>query len=101
MIKNTFDGLLDDNISPAATRSGRAVNRVGRMTKAGVSRRTQASQMTDNSPTGQTYEERDVEAYQKLERDSEVGVIVTQKQANALIKDAVENQPAFTPNLAK
>lgn len=90
---------IDDSISSTSSRAGRVIQRVGNMTKANVSARTQATQMTDNSPTGQTYYESDIYAYQKLAIDSKTKVVITQEQAQALIEDALggdegETKPA-------
>ncbi len=82
---------FDDSISSASTRAGRTINRVGNMTRAGVDAEVQALQMTKQSPTNQQYDVRDVQAFQKLEADSRVGVPITQHQVNALIQDTKDN----------
>lgn len=82
---------FDDKISSASTRSGRVVQRVSNMTKAKVAPAAQAAQMTHNSPTGQTYTPQDIQSYQKLATDSEVKVVITQAQSNALISDSIDN----------
>lgn len=89
-----LNGLSDfqDGISSPSTRAGRAVQRVGNMTRAGVVDTAQAAQMSHNSPTGETYTVQDIQSYQKLAQDSQTRVVVTQSQANALIKDALQNQ---------
>lgn len=90
-ITDTGTDLLEKVSSPSS-RSGSVVERAGKMTEEGVHKDVTALQMSRNSPNGQTYTERDVEAYAKLHEDSKTKVVITAKQARALIKDQQENK---------
>ena len=72
-------------------RAGYSIERVGKLIDAGVSRRTIASQMADNSSNNQSYTETDVQAYAKLWEDVKTKVVITKAQTTALINDNKED----------
>ncbi|MFL1404374.1 hypothetical protein ACJO2E_03385 [Marinobacter sp. M1N3S26] len=82
---------LLEKVSSPASRSGSVVERSGKMTEQGVDPEVTALQMTKNSPNGQKYTAQDVDSYAKLYQDSETRVVLTAKQARALIKDQQES----------
>lgn len=86
---NVVDTTTDllEKVSSPASRSGSVVERAGKMTEEGVDKEVTALQMTKNSPNGQQYTVQDVVSYAKLHRDSKTKVVITAKQARALIKD--------------
>lgn len=89
---DTTTDLLEKVSSPAS-RSGSVVERAAKMTEEGVDKDVTALQMTKNSPNGQTYTAEDVDAYAKLHKDSTTKVVITAKQARALIKDQQDTNP--------
>lgn len=78
---------LIEKVSSPASRAGSVVERAGKMREEGVDSDVIALQMTKNSPNAQTYTTNDVEAYSKLYQDSKTKVVITSKQARALITD--------------
>ena len=78
-----------EKVASPSSRSGSTVERVGKMIDAGVSPNVIALQMTENSPNSHTYTTQDIESYSKLYTDSKTKVVITAKQARALIDDAV------------
>lgn len=97
VVDTTFDLL--DKVSSPTSRAGSTVERAAKMTNEGVDKDVTALQMTKNSPNGQTYSAADVEAYAKLYKDAETKVVITSKQATALIKDQ-KTSSSNTSNLA-
>ncbi|EGQ8136995.1 hypothetical protein CGI03_23405 [Vibrio parahaemolyticus] len=98
-IKDTVDNVVDtgvdllDKVSSPSSRAGSTIERAAKMTREGVDKDVTALQMTKNSPNKQTYSAADVEAYSKLYKDTETKVVITSKQATALIKDQKESTP--------
>ncbi len=84
-----------DKVSSPASRAGYTVERVGRMLEAGVSPRTIATQMSDNSTNKINYTEQDILAFGNLYQDAKTKVGITSEQARALIADKQENDIAL------
>ena len=95
---DTITDSLEKVLSPAS-RSGSVVERAGKMTEEGVDKDVTALQMTKNSPNGQKYTAKDVNAYAKLHNDSKTKVVITAKQARVLIKDQQKEANPVTDNL--
>lgn len=95
IVNNTVDTTADllDKVSSPTSRAGSTVERAAKMTQNGVDKDVTALQMTKNSPNGQTYSSADVEAYNKLYEDAKTKVVITSKQATALIKDQKNSSP--------
>lgn len=85
VIDNTSE--LIEKVSSPASRSGSVVERVGTMCEEGVDLDVIALQMTKNSPNAKTYTIDDVKTCSKIYQDSKTKVVMTSKQARALIKD--------------
>lgn len=100
-VNNVVDTTVDllDKVSSPTSRAGTTVERAAKMTREGVDKDVTALQMTKNSPNNQTYTADDVEAYAKLYKDTETKVVITSKQATALIKDQ-KKSASNTGNLA-
>lgn len=78
---------LDKTITQAI-RSGLTVGRVGKMAENSVCLEAIAAQMTHRSATGVKYTVEDVDTIVKIYNDCKSSVLVTKKQAQALINDA-------------
>ena len=104
-VVDTLDVGVDliEKVSSPASRSGSIVNRVAAMDKEGLDREVIALQMTKGSHHNQTYTERDIEAYVKLDKDAHSGVNLTARQTTALIRDQkrarTEKKPSETIKL--
>lgn len=102
MAKNLLNQITDtasnaiDKVSSPACRAGYTVERVGKMLEAGVSPRTIATQMSDNSTNGIVYTEQDISAFGNLYQDAKTKVVVTSKQTKALIADQLENNDVIS-----
>lgn len=85
VIDSVNDGI--EKVSSPSSRAGSTVERAGRMLEEGVSPSVIALQMTENSPTNQTYTPEGVETLGQVYQDSKTKVVLTAKQTRALIKD--------------
>jgi len=94
------DGITDtlEKVASPASRAGSTIERVGKMLASGVSPRTIATQMTDNSPNGNSYSESDVRAYEKIYEDAKTKAVITAKQTRALMQD--QQEQSLSDNLA-
>jgi hypothetical protein len=81
-----------DKIRTPSSRAGNLVERVGKLTKAGVCRKAIAAQMTHNSRNGFTYSEEEIGTIQKIYEDSRSKVLMTSSQAKALKRDADDGE---------
>lgn len=90
-----FNDCIIDKVSSPASRAGHTVERVGKMLEAGVSPRTIAMQMSDNSTNEINYTEQDILAFGNLYQDAKTKVGVTSEQTRALIADTQENDVAL------
>lgn len=84
-----------DKIRTPSSRAGNTVERVGKLTKAGVCRKAIAEQMTHNSKNGFTYSEEEIKTIQKIYEDSRSKVLITSSQAKALKRDADMGEEAL------
>ena len=93
MIETASDYAADfiEKTATPASRAGHTIERAGRMLEEEVSPAVIALQMTENSPTHQTYTVADVQSYGKAYQDSKIKVVLTAKQTRALINDQKEN----------
>ncbi|MGQ8820775.1 hypothetical protein [Bibersteinia trehalosi] len=105
MAKKLFNQVADtasnviDKVSSPAFRAGHTVERVGKMLEAGVSPRTIATQMSDNSTNEIAYTEQDILAFGNLYQDAKTKVVVTSEQARALIADQLENNDVISEEI--
>ena len=93
MVNTAIDSVTDtiEKVSSPGSRAGSTVERAGRMLEEGVSPAVIALQMTENSPSDQTYTVPDVRAYGKVYQDSKTKVVLTSKQTRSIINDQKEN----------
>lgn len=96
------DGVTDlfEKVASPASRAGSTVERVGKMSEAGVDRDVIALQLSKNSPNGNTYTVAHVDAYSMLYQDAKTKVVITAAQATALIGDSKGDEPDFSLNPA-
>lgn len=90
-----------DKVSGSTSRAGVSVDRVGKMAKGGVGTRTIATQMTENSHTGQVYKAEHIEGIKMLFKDVQTKVGVTAAQARALMADQHSSKQAAAPATTK
>ena len=76
-----------DQLNTPSTRAGSTLKRIAQMSSSGVSSKTIASQLEDNSKNGTQYSSEQIAGFNKLFADCKTKVGVTKKQAQALIKD--------------
>ena len=88
-MNNAIDSVtnLIEKVSSPASRSGSAIERVGKMLEADVSPNVIALQMTENSPNDHKYTTQDISAFGNLYQDSKTKVGITAKQTKGLITD--------------
>lgn len=89
-IEDGFFDLIDQG-SDTKSRVGHTVQRVAKLKKDGVSKRTIACHLTDNSAAGNEYTVADVEALLKVHQDCETRVPLTVKATKALSRDQKRN----------
>lgn len=84
-----LDGGTDlfEKVSSPRTRAGAAVERAGKMYAEGVDEEVIALQMTKNSAKGHRYTPEFVHGLTNMFEDSQTSVLITSKQARALIAD--------------
>lgn len=89
---DTLEPIVDmyEKVASPRTRAGATVERVGKMRANNVDDEVIALQMTKNSPNGHTYTESDVQLLGRIYEDSKTRVLITAKQAKALVCDARE-----------
>ncbi|MDG9918234.1 hypothetical protein N7645_15195 [Pseudomonas juntendi] len=85
-IEDGFFDLIDQG-SDTKSRVGHTVQRVAKLKKDGVSKRTIACHLTDNSAAGNEYTVADVDALLKVHQDCETRVPLTVKATKALSRD--------------
>lgn len=106
-MKNVFNSGVDavndtiEKVASPASRAGSTVERAGRMLEEGVSPAVIALQMTENSPNGKAYKSTDVQTLANLYEDSKTKVVLTAKQARALISDKQENASSMKGAVAQ
>ncbi|MFC5550003.1 hypothetical protein [Massilia aerilata] len=88
-LKSIKDAAVDTigKVSDPASRAGVTLERVAKMAKAGVGNRAIASQLTDNSRTGQVYTTDHVEGFKMMFKDVQTKVGVTAAQTRTIIAD--------------
>lgn len=88
-LKSIKDAAIDsiDKASGPTSRAGVTLERIAKMTKAGVSARAIATQLEDNSHTRQQYTVEHVEGFKMLFKDVQTKVGVTAAQARAMMAD--------------
>ena len=80
-----------DQIMTCGTRAGQTSVRVKKLLNAGVSPKTVASHLSDNSSNGFKYSEQHVIGIDQVAKDSEKKVGVTKRATTALINDQKKN----------
>ncbi|MEJ2898635.1 hypothetical protein [Acinetobacter sp. NS-4] len=80
-----------DQIMTCGTRAGQTAVRVKKLLDAGVSPKTVASHLSDNSSNGFKYSEDQVRGIEQVAIDSEKKVGVTKRATTALINDQKKN----------
>ena len=83
---------LLDKIRTPKSRAGDTVERIGKVRKKQVTRKQIADQMSANSKSGISFDERDVVAYEKLFDCSQKGVLLTARQARELMAEVDQAQ---------
>ena len=98
VVDAAIDASVDafEKISTPRTRAGSAIERAGKMQIARVDAEVTALQMTKNSPNGFKYTEEHVLGFAQLYQDSKTRVLITAKQARALIHDQLLDQPLLS-----
>jgi hypothetical protein len=94
-IKSTeieFESFLDKVRSPS-TRAGNTIERVGKLSEAGVSHRVIAAQMEENTRLDVRFSEGDIKVITKVWQCSKSNVLITKNQSKALIQDQLESSP--------
>lgn len=89
-----LEDALIEKTSTTTSRIGHTVERAVRMHDAGVSHRTIAAQLSDNSANHLEYTAAEIPTLVKLGLDCRTKVGITASQAQALIKDTKANNPA-------
>jgi hypothetical protein len=92
-VKNSVVDAIDKASGPTS-RAGVTVERIA---KAGVSSRTIATQLADNSHTGQIYTAGHIDSFKMLFTDVQTKVGVTAAQAQAMINDQQSTKDADMP----
>jgi hypothetical protein len=95
-VKNSVVDAIDKASGPTS-RAGVTVERIAKMAKAGVSSRTIATQLADNSHTGQIYTAGHIDSFKMLFTDVQTKVGVTAAQAQAMINDQQSTKDADMP----
>lgn len=98
-LKSMKDAAVDniDKASGPTSRAGVTLERIAKMAKAGVSARAIATQLEDNSRTGQQYTVEHVEGFKMLFKDVQTKVGVTSAQARAMMTDQESTKNADSP----
>ncbi|CAM4054815.1 hypothetical protein [Pseudoalteromonas byunsanensis] len=85
-IENIASDMID-MLSNPASRAGSTLHRINKMSSKGVSSKTIAVQLEENSKSGTSYTAEQVEGFNKLYDDCKTKVGVTKEQTKALIND--------------
>jgi hypothetical protein len=101
-LKSMKDAAIDsiDKASGPTSRAGGTLERIAKMTKAGVSARAIATQLEDNSHTRQQYTVEHVEGFKMLFKDVQTKVGVTAAQARAMMADQQNVKNTNAPTVA-